>query len=347
MFRRFCLMTAMVCTATVLMATQSFADAFELNRQLGRAVNMGNMLEAPDEGEWGVYLREEYFDLIADAGFTGVRIPVRWSAHAEEDPPYAIDAEWMDRVQRAVDQALQRELVVVLNMHHYDEIFEDPDGHKDRFFAMWDEIAERFKDYPEELMFEFLNEPHNNLSAIKWNRMLIDLIPRVRETNPDRVLVIGPGDYNSVDSIGELTRLPQDDRNIIVTVHYYSPFQFTHQGASWVDADSDAWLGTTWEGTEEEKAEVIEDFNKVDDWATEKERPVFLGEFGAYSRAGMESRVRWTNFIAREAESRGWSFAYWEFGAGFGAYNRDADEWREPLLNALIPNTKINYNWNY
>ena len=64
---------------------------------------------------------------------------------------------------------------------------------------------------------------------------------------------------------------------------------------------------------------------------------VFLGEFGAYEKADMTSRAKWTAAVVKEAESRGFSWAYWEFGAGFGAYDRQAKTWREPLMKALIP----------
>jgi endoglucanase len=63
---------------------------------------------------------------------------------------------------------------------------------------------------------------------------------------------------------------------------------------------------------------------------------VFLGEFGAFSAADMESRSRWTRFITREAEKQGFSWAYWEFCSGFGAYDPQADAWREPLKAALL-----------
>jgi endoglucanase len=64
---------------------------------------------------------------------------------------------------------------------------------------------------------------------------------------------------------------------------------------------------------------------------------VYLGEFGAYSRADMASRARWTARVVREAEARGFGWAYWEFGAGFGAYDRATGTWRQPLLDALLP----------
>lgn len=320
---------------------QAKADQFfnSVAPTLGRGVNLGNMLEAPHEGAWGVRLEDRYFDLIHAAGFDSVRIPVRWSAHAAKEAPYAIDPVFFDRVERAVKHATSLKLHVVLNMHHYDEIFDHPIGHHDRFLALWEQIAERFNDHPSSLYFELLNEPHANLDADTWNELAAEGIALVRKTNPTRKIVVGAPDWNDVDALQSLV-LPRNDRNLIVTFHYYSPFQFTHQGANWIGEPSDEWLGTTWTGTRAERQAVIADLDKALAWSIKHRRPIFLGEFGAYSKADLESRVRWTRFVADEAVKRKMSFAYWEFCAGFGIYDSRKNVWLEPLKDVLLPNTK-------
>jgi len=100
---------------------------------------------------------------------------------------------------------------------------------------------------------------------------------------------------------------------------------------------SDAWLGTEWAGTSPQKRSLQFDFDVVAQWAKDNERPIFLGEFGAYSKAALASRARWTAFVAREAEKRGFSWAYWEFCSGFGVYDQSSGVWNEPLLQALLP----------
>lgn len=76
--------------------------------------------------------------------------------------------------------------------------------------------------------------------------------------------------------------------------------------------------------------------------AIENKRPLHLGEFGVYEKTGMESRIRLTNYITRQAEKRNWSWSYWEFNAGFGIYYMDKAEWKPSLLNALIPQKEKN-----
>lgn len=315
-------------------------NPFEINELLGSGVNLGNALEAPAEGEWGMVIREEYLQLIADAGFQSVRIPIRWNAHASYSAPYEIEGDFFERVDEVIGWALDRNLKVIINIHHYNELMESPQSHKERFLALWSQIAKRYQNYPSDLVFEILNEPHSNMTSGFWNSYLELAINTIRETNEERVLMIGTAPWGGFDGIKSL-QLPENDRQLIVTVHYYNPFQFTHQGAEWAGEESENWLGTTWTGTSQEMSAVDADFDFVEQWATENNRPIHLGEFGAYEKAPLESRITWTEYIRSSAEQRNFSWAYWEFGAGFGIYDRSSDQWREGLLKALLPNTTI------
>jgi endoglucanase len=318
-----------------------FDDPFfqRLKPVFGRGVNLANALEAPKEGDWGVVLKEEYFDRIASAGFDSVRLPVRWSAHAEASPPYRIDPKFLDRVDWAIKQLLKRRITPIVNMHNYDELVREPDKNRERFVALWRQIAEHYEGYPRALAFELFNEPNGNLTADKWNELLAETITVVRRTNPRREIVVGPVGWNGIKELPSL-ELPEKDRYIIVTVHYYNPFHFTHQGASWAGPDSQQWLGTKWTGTPAEQRDVRRDFDAAITWAVQHHRPIWLGEFGAYSKADLDSRVRWTRFVTQEALKRKMGFAYWEFCSGFGIYDPQRHRWIEPLKDALLPKAK-------
>jgi endoglucanase len=165
------------------------------------------------------------------------------------------------------------------------------------------------------------------------------LLSVIRASNPNRAVVVGPSGWNGIWKLDKL-RLPADDHRLIVTVHHYNPFQFTHQGASWSQG-SDKWLGKTWTGTTEEQQALDKDFDRAAAWAKKHDRPIYLGEFGAYSKAPMDSRVTWTRAVVGAAERSGFSWSYWEFAAGFGVYDPAAHAWREPLLRALLPSAKL------
>jgi endoglucanase len=335
--------------------------------RLGRGVNLGNALEAPREGEWGMVIQPEFFQLIAEAGFDTVRVPIRWSAHALEDAPYTVESSFFERVDWVIEHALDQNLNVVINMHHYDELFASPEAHADRFVAIWEQIATRYVDRPDALYLELLNEPHANLNPAKWNALLLRTIEAVRAIDDYHTLVIGSAEWGGIAGLAHLS-LPENEPNLVATFHYYDPFLFTHQGAEWSGPEVGT-LGVTWPGPPEEAVEPVEAAKRVEwvrlwflrynqnpssqnpaneedihrafdqalAWSETRGVPLWLGEFGAYSTADMDSRVRWTAAVREAAEVRGFSWAYWEFGAGFGVYDRDAGAWREPLLTALIP----------
>jgi endoglucanase len=320
------------CSLSCLCAAEA-DDIFAANKKLGRGINLGNALEAPREGEWGVTLKAEYFQAIKEAGFASVRMPIKWSAHTAAGSPYTIDAKFAERVDWAVDQATRNGLNIILNVHHYGEMDTQPDEHLPRLAAIWEQVAARYKDKPANVYFELLNEPNTRLIEAKWNAAIPALLAAIRKTNPARPVIVGPAFWNAIWALDKLELPP--DKNLILTVHFYDPLKFTHQGAPWAEG-SGKWKGTKWSGTEQEQAELRKSLDKAAEWAKKQNRPVFLGEFGAYQQADMDSRVRWTWFIAREAEKRDFSWAYWEFCSGFGAYDPKIDKWRPELKVALL-----------
>ncbi len=299
-----------------------------------RCINLGNTLEAPVEGEWGFVIAESDMQTIAAAGFDTVRIPIRWSVHAAAETPYTINPEFFDRIDTVINWALDANLQPIINIHHYDALIADPPAHRERLLAIWNQIATHYQDFPPELIFEILNEPNNRLNARLWNDYQLAAIETIRETNPQRRLVIGQTEWNSVWELHRL-ELPEDTRNLIATFHNYEPFQFTHQGAEWVDG-ADDWLGWTWSDALERRS-MQRLFDVAAKWSADNDDlPVLLGEFGAYSKADLDSRLSWTRAVVEEAEERNIGWCYWEFAAGFGIYDRTQGEFNA-IYRALIP----------
>ncbi len=333
------LLSVIIASLAIAGAAAGEPNAFEINKIINRGINFGNALEAPKEGDWGSSIKVSYFNIAREAWFTSFRIPICWSTHALTEKPYTIDPDFFKRIDWVIYQAMQREVIVIVTMHHYNELYKDPAGHKERYLAIWQQIAERYKDYPFVVIFEPLNEPHDNLTAGEWNKLLKEVHAVIRRSNPDRTIVFGPANYNDIRMLNTL-ELPKDDPNIIATAHYYLPYEFTHQGAHWAP-DSNAWLGTKWTGTDAEKQMIANDFNAAAAWAKENKRPFFIGEFGAVNKADMDSRVRWTKFVADTAIERGFSFTYWDFcGPYFGICDPNTLSFQKPLLEALIPPKK-------
>lgn len=319
--------------ALVLVATgpATGADIFEQNRRLGRGVNILGY-DPIWRDRTRARFQERHFRLIREAGFQTVRINLHPFRHMSPDPDRALRPEWWATLNWAVSNAAASGLNVILDLHEFNAIGEDPEGHKDRFLAFWRQIAAR--SWPDTVCFELLNEPCKKLTPALWNQWLREALAIVRQQHPQRPVIIGPAFWNSVDHLEELD-LPADDRQIIVTVHYYKPMAFTHQGASWTGQQDK--VGIDWRGTAEEVNAIRQDFDKVADWSRKHQRPVFLGEFGAYDRAPLEARVRYIRTVAREAEARGWSWAYWQFDGDFIVWDMQRDQWVRPILEALLP----------
>ena len=138
---------------------------------------------------------------------------------------------------------LERGFDVVVDDHHDDELCADPTGHTDRFLAMWEQIAERHAHHPPAVHLELLNEPRPPMTPLQWNRLLAAALGVVRDVDHDRTVIIGPAAMNTIDTLADL-ELPVDDR-LILTIHYYEPMAFTHQGAPWWPG-ADRWLDTAW-----------------------------------------------------------------------------------------------------
>jgi len=254
--------------------------------------------------------------------------------HHMDTTTFEIREHWWKVLDWAVDNALANDLMVILDMHEFHAMAENPEGRKAMWIAFWKQVAGRYQDRSDKVLFELLNEPFSNLTNELWNKYLLEGLAVVRKSNPHRTVIIGPTHYNQINQLDSLI-LPEEDRNIIVTIHYYTPMDFTHQGAWWAgraDLRDVPWLGTA-----EEKQMIRDDFAKAQTWSKEQNRPLFLGEFGVYDKADMESRTRYLSFLINTIENLGWSWAYWQFDSDFIVYDIDNECWVEPVLNALIP----------
>jgi endoglucanase len=300
--------------------------------KLGRGVNILGYDKAFWQDLEKGRFKEPYFKMIKDAGFSNVRVNL--NPFSQMDSLNKINPHWLETLDWVVDKSLEANLMIILDLHEYTTMADNPEAKKEMFLSFWKQIAPRYKDRSDNVVFELLNEPNQKLTVEMWNTFLGEAIKIIRESNPDRTLIIGPGNWNGIESLNTL-KLPENDRNIVVTVHFYHPMRFTHQGAAWASEFKNL-SGIKWTGTPVEKQEVESKLRVAADWSLKNDRPVFLGEFGAYDKGDMESRARYTAFVARTAEKFGFCWAYWQFDSDFIVYDIDKESWVEPILNALI-----------
>ena len=307
--------------------------AFEQNRKLGRGVNILGYDPIWRSRERARF-QAKHFRLLHEAGFSSVRVNLQPFRFMTATNGYTVPNSWFAVLDWAVQEAQAQGLRVILDLHEFNTLGNDPARNKERFLAFWRQASARYQSAPDSVLFEVLNEPSRKLTPELWNEYLAEALAIIRQKNPTRTVIVGPAFWNSFEHLHEL-ELPETDRTLIVTVHYYLPMEFTHQGASW--ADHRDKLGVEWLGTEAEQNTLNRDFDQAAAWAKQHNRPIFLGEFGAYDKAPMESRARYTGAVARAAERQGWSWAYWQFDSDFILYDMQRDAWVEPLLATLIP----------
>lgn len=296
-----------------------------------RGINLGNALEAPNEGDWGYRIEPAHLDAIAEAGFDGVRLPVRW--HTERTPPYIIDPAFLDRVDEVTAAALERGLKVQLDVHHFDALIAAPEAERDRFLSLWRQIAEFYSGAPDILLFEVLNEPNGE----RWRGPLLaelqaQALGIIRETNPTRLVVLGPGDWNTVDALAAWT--PPADPHTAVSVHYYEPHDFTHQNAEWLGADAPRY-DRVW-GETADLQQIARHARRATDWATAHGLPLQLGEFGVNLEAPLAQRAAWTRAVRMTFEDLGVGWCAWDFAGAFPVWDRSTGRWIPEMLDALI-----------
>lgn len=332
-----------------------YSAAHAMNKILGRGMNMGNSFDAecgvvPVEpmsgwdGCWNNPIRNEDIVAVKDAGFQSIRLPVRWGEKAEDIPPYTINPSVVARVKAVVDLAIQTGLAVIINIHHFNELYDeqktrtDFDLQKEKFVAIWTQLSELFKEYPnDKLVFELLNEGRGRVTEGELNKLIARVWPIIRQTNPGRTIMLNPSYWGAFSQLTTL-EFPADG-NVILSGHYYVPHEFTHQGTSTMYP-----VGVTW-GTKTE----IEDVSIKIAMQLEKIKekwpgvdggtlPVNIGEFGASMDCSLSQRALYSKTVREVSERRGISWHYWGFThVNFDAWDRQTKAWIPEIIQALIP----------
>jgi endoglucanase len=333
--------------------------------QLSPGINLGGALEAPREGQWGYTVQQDHLRLIKEAGFKSIRLPVRWSSHTV-DSNHTIDPQFFARVDQIISWAHAQGLLVVLDMHHwgydgddYDSLFINPPAQRARFMRLWQQVAAHYRNYSNDsLYFELLNEPHDggskngtwinctaSLPANQcftesneyWASFLQEGLRTIRDSggnNATRKVIIGNAQWNNaLYSLNDTfaNALPANDRNITVTVHMYEPFCFTHY--NWPASNT----CSSWNGTDAEKAKVIEALNTAKAWGERHNRPLYVGEWGPARGTDYASRARYIRYVQGELNNRGLPWAYWDFGSdSWGIFDKANNRFYPELLNALF-----------
>jgi endoglucanase len=342
------------------------SPAWQAARMFMRGANLGNYLEVPPGQDWGVTVSASEFAAMKHEGFDDVRVPVGWQHYVGPAPEFKISPEFFSRVDFVVTNAFAAGLAVMINIHHFDELDQNPEGTADEFLKIWRQIARHYREYPPQLAFELDNEPHEHATTVVMNPIYARAIAEIRQSNPGRTIFVEPGDWGGIGELKNLV-LPPDD-NVIVSVHCYEPFTFTHQGASW--AKMPRVTGIRFPGPPatplvpdpslqlpERMKDWIQRYNTLPTaqnpsspiafegrlkycraWSDYYGRPIHLGEFGCYTTADPESRVCFYAAFrhALEEDKMGW--AIWDWSDGFRYWDKAKNQPVPGMREALFGN---------
>ena len=345
---------------------------------MGPGWNLGNQLESvtdnvPEETNWGnPVITEKLIQSVKAAGFKSIRIPVSYFAKIDDDKDYTIDSKWLDRVQEVVDCCIKNDLYAVINIHG--DGYNTIDGSwllcngknqteiKKKYKKVWKQIAERFKNYDEHLLFESMNEEfdgsysepnkeyYQNIND--YNQIFVDTVRKTGDNNTKRWLII-PGWNTNIDyTAGDYGfKLPTDqyrnksidkeEQRIMISVHYYSPWDFCG-GENCVitqwgnEADDPSKTSTTCDETY-----MKNQLNLMKTTFADKGYPVFIGEYGSINKTSYDSeneyyRAYFARKLCQLSRKNGCIPMYWDNGYngvhGFGLFDRTTCEITQPVI---------------
>lgn len=317
---------------------QQYVDAMQ------PGTNLGNTLDAiPTETSWGnPPTTQAIIQQIAAQGYKSIRIPVTWTDHTGPAPDYTVDPAWMNRVQQIVDWSLQAGMRVMLNMHHdsWQWVSALPQNHDAviaQYTAVWRQIAERFKGYPNTLLFEAINEPTfknvDTATALQdLDELETDFVHLVRgtggmnATRPLVLTVLGGGATPASVAALRATIQHLDDPNLITTFHYYGYWPFSVNIVGYTAFNQGVIT------------DIQSTFNTVYQTFVAHGIPAIVGEFGVLSSDHIErgEYLKYHEYVAHYARALHMTHMFWDAGQLF---NRTTFQWNDPQLHAILQQT--------
>jgi endoglucanase len=322
------------------------ASAMETVAAMQPGWNLGNSLDAvgADETAWGnPRITQSLIQNVAAQGYKSIRIPVTWDNHQSKTAPYAVETAYLDRVEEVVNWALDADLYVLINIHHDSWIWAaDMNTNRtvveDRYEAIWNAIATRFRDAPQELLFESINEPQfNNVDDATAYALLDDLNTSFHEivrgtggNNATRVLVL-PTLHTNAEQ-GRLDALSAtiealNDENLAATIHYYGFWPFSVNVAGYTKFNAEV------------QADLEGYFDRAYNEFVANGIPVIVGEWGLLGfdahtgTVEQGEKLKFFEYMGYYARQKGLTLQLWDNGQHF---DRTGFTWKDPELFSMM-----------
>jgi endoglucanase len=339
-----------------------------------RGINLTNWFQvsSANEIQFTMYTKQD-FEQIRSLGCDVIRLPINLHSMTKGAPDYLIDPLFYSFLDQAVNWAEELGMNLIIDNHTFDPAVNTDPSIGPVLIKVWSQMAQHYKSSSVHIFYEILNEPHG-ISDSDWNTIQQQVINTIRETDTTHYIVVGGAgwnSYNNLDAIPVYT-----DSKLIYTFHFYDPFVFTHQGASWTDpsmvplggvpfpynADSMPVFPESLKGSWIESA--FNDYHTTGNVASVKalldiavhfkntrKVPVFCGEFGVYiPNSRNDHRAFWYETVRKYLEENGIPWTTWDYHGGFGLYKKDSNglfdhDLNVPLLQALGLNVPEQTPW--
>ena len=335
-----------------------------------KGVNFSNWLEhrSAEQVYADMFTRQDFVN-AKELGCDVIRLPIHFERFCDRADGYRIHEKILGILDNVAAWAGELQLYVIFDFHNNcaaDTI--TPADIEDTLTPVWTQLAERYKDASDYLVYEIMNEPHG-IDVPVWNEIIARVFAHIREIDRKHWIIVGGADWNSTAAMKTLPDF-QDDR-VIYTFHYYEPFLFTHQGAGWTHISrihdipfpyDPARMPEPPENPTEEELErlraypadgtleaVKNCFDQYVDFSRERNAPVLCGEFGCLWTVPNEERVNWYRLVVGLLAERGIARTSWDYYASFGVFNqtprgvrpRFPEDLNRPLLRALGLNDEV------
>ena len=349
------------------------------NFRIKRGTNVSHWLSQnnEDRGEARrLHIQEDDFARLDSLGFDFVRLPIDevqfWDEEGNKLP------EAWELMTNAINWAEKHHLRTIVDLHiirsHYFNAVNEGGGNANTLFTsekaqqdlinMWYQLSDVLKGYSvDSVAYEFMNEPVAE-DHEQWNQLIAKVHKALREREPQRTLVIGSNMWQSYGTIKYL-KVPENDKNIILSFHYYNPMILTHYGAWWTpigkytgkvnypgvlvskedyDAASDSVKAVIDENkftTEEWNIDRIRaDFKDAIEAAKKYNLQLFCGEWGVYEPVDRELAYKWTKDMLTVFDEFNIAWTTWCYDADFGFWDQEKHDFKDKGLVDLLMASK-------
>jgi len=355
----------------LLFSHVTFATRFPFSK----GVNITNWFQSDNPGQiqFSKYKKVD-FENIKSLGCDVIRLPINLHAMTTGTSENLLDPLFLFFLDQAIDWAEELNINLILDNHSFNPAINTSPNVDEILIPVWKQLAEHCKNRSSLIYYEILNEPHG-ISDAAWNTIQQKAITEIRKIDSIHTLIVGPASWNSYNN---LQFMPEySDTNLIYTFHFYDPFLFTHQGASWTIPSLDpladvpfpynsstmpslpnslkgSWIESSYnnyknDGTVQKIKSLI---NIAANFKAQRNVNIFCGEFGVYKpNSKNEDRVKWYEEVRKYFEDKEIPWTAWDYKHGFGLFEKGSNEFFKydlniPLIEALGFNIPEQFEYN-